>query len=116
MLCHELDNMPPQCDCTFCCINALNPEGEYKAICPYLGCFGLTDSQSFSEVGIHSIIGFPLSLGWLNPVGNDLSEEAKVENMNDSKVHVVIIRQLELLLVTISQSEMSNTSWFQLLK
>lgn len=34
--------------------------------------FGLADPQSFSEVGIHGVVGLPLSLGRLDPVGNDL--------------------------------------------
>lgn len=49
----------------------------HKATSPYLWCFGLADSQSLSEVGIHSIIGFPLSLGRLDPVCNDLDYEVR---------------------------------------
>lgn len=38
----------------------------------YLRGFRLTDSQSFSEISIHSIIGFPFSLRRFDPVGDDL--------------------------------------------
>lgn len=49
-----------------------HPDRKDKATCPYLGCFGLANSQGFPEVSIYSIIGFPFSLGRLDPVGNDL--------------------------------------------
>lgn len=32
-----------------------------------LWCFRLANSQHLSEVSIHSIVSFTLSLGWLNP-------------------------------------------------
>lgn len=51
---------------------------------PYLGCFRLADSQSFPEVGIYSVIGFPFSLGRLDPVGNDLDYEVG-RNINNSQ-------------------------------
>lgn len=38
----------------------------------YLWSLGLTDSESLSEIGIHSIVGFPFSLRWFDPVGDDL--------------------------------------------
>lgn len=34
----------------------------------YLGCSGFTDSQGFSEVGIHSVVGFTLPFWWLDPL------------------------------------------------
>lgn len=41
----------------------------------YFWCFGLADSEGFSEVGVHGVIGLPLSLGGLDPVGDDLTEQ-----------------------------------------
>lgn len=37
--------------------------------------FGLADPQSFSEVGVHGVVGLPFSLGRLDPVGNNLDRE-----------------------------------------
>lgn len=81
LLCCEPDNFPPD-TLTVCHFNVLHPKCGYKEIHPYLGCFGLTDSQSFSKVGIHCIIGFPFSLGWLDPIGNHLDEEARGNKVN----------------------------------
>lgn len=91
MLCHKQDNMPSIIKNTVITHSAaLYAKGVCRVSSPYLGCFGLTDSQSFSEIGIHGIIGFPFSLGWLDPVGNDLNEEAKRRNrVKTQKVHVV---------------------------
>ena len=40
----------------------------------YLGGFGLTDAQGFSEVGVHGVVGLALSLGRLDPVGDHLDQ------------------------------------------
>lgn len=63
------------------------PDGQHQATCAYLGCFGLADSQGFPEVGVDSVIGFPLSLGRLDPVGNDLDYWRKRERRRQSKVY-----------------------------
>ena len=50
--------------------------GLYPGLCRatggYLGGFGLTDAQGFSEVGVHGVVGLALSLGRLDPVGDHL--------------------------------------------
>lgn len=52
----------------------------------YLRGFRLTDSQSFSEISIHSIIGFPFPLRRLDPVGDDL--RGKKNNK-----HLIVLRK-----------------------
>jgi hypothetical protein len=35
---------------------------------PYLGCFRLTNTESFPEICINSIVGFSFSFWWFNPL------------------------------------------------
>lgn len=84
-------------------IKSIPPEGNIKR--PYLGCFGLADSQSFSEVGIYSVISFPFSLGWLDPVGNNLDCKVRGSKVRSQRLiaqnKVIIFRIGYLFLLSV---------------